>query len=59
MVFRRRPSDDEMREELEAYVGMRAEHDGVDQTAAAHGVPDVPEDAFPSGLPPGFPGQAP
>src|SRR5687768_16232582 len=27
--FRRRPSDDEMREELEAHVAMRAAHDGV------------------------------
>jgi len=34
MIFRRRPSDDEMREELEAHVAMRAEHDGVDQAAA-------------------------
>jgi len=32
--FRRRPSDDEMQEELEAHVAMRAEHDGVDQAAA-------------------------
>jgi hypothetical protein len=32
--FRRRPSDDEMREELEAHVAMRAEHDGVDHAAA-------------------------
>ncbi len=32
--FRRRPSDDEMREELEAHVAMRAEHDRVDETAA-------------------------
>ena len=32
--FRRRPSDDEMREELEAHMAMRAEHDGVDQAAA-------------------------
>ena len=32
--FRRRPSDDEMREELEAHVAMRAEHDGVDESAA-------------------------
>jgi predicted permease len=32
--FRRRPSDDEMREELEAHVAMRAEHDGVDAAAA-------------------------
>jgi len=34
MFFRRRPSDDEMREELEAHVAMRAEHDGVDEAAA-------------------------
>jgi putative ABC transport system permease protein len=32
--FRRRPSDDEMREELEAHVAMRAEHDGADEAAA-------------------------
>jgi predicted permease len=32
--FRRRPSDDEMREELEAHVAMRAEHDGVNEAAA-------------------------
>src|SRR5512145_231715 len=32
--FRRRPSDDEMREELETHVAMRAEHDGVDEAAA-------------------------
>ena len=32
--FRRRPSDDEIREELEAHVAMRAAHDGVDETAA-------------------------
>jgi predicted permease len=32
--FRKRPSDDEMREELEAHVAMRAEHDGVDEAAA-------------------------
>ena len=32
--FRRQPSDDEMREELEAHVSMRAEHDGVDEAAA-------------------------
>ena len=32
--FRRRPSDDDMREELEAHVAMRAEHDGVDARAA-------------------------
>ena len=34
MIFRRRPSDDEMREELEAHIAMRAEHDGVDEAAA-------------------------
>ena len=33
-MFRKRPSDDEMREELEAHVAMRAEHDGVDEAAA-------------------------
>ena len=32
--FRRRPSDDEMREELEAHVAMRAEHDRVSEAAA-------------------------
>jgi predicted permease len=32
--FRRRPSDDEMREEIEAHIAMRAEHDGVEATAA-------------------------
>jgi predicted permease len=32
--FRRRPSDDEMREELEAHVAMRAEHDRIDEAAA-------------------------
>lgn len=32
--FRRRPSDDEMREELESHVAMRAEHDGTDEAAA-------------------------
>ena len=32
--FRRRPSDAEMREELEAHVAMRVEHDGVDHAAA-------------------------
>ena len=32
--FRRRPSDDEMREELEAHVAMRAEHDRLDEAAA-------------------------
>jgi hypothetical protein len=31
---RRQPSDDEMREELEAHVAMRAEHDRVDEAAA-------------------------
>jgi predicted permease len=31
---RRRPSDDEMREELDAHVAMRAEHDRVDEPAA-------------------------
>jgi predicted permease len=30
----RRPSDDEMREELDAHVAMRAEHDRVDNAAA-------------------------
>ena len=30
----RRPSDEEMREELEAHIAMRAEHDGVDDAAA-------------------------
>src|SRR5689334_10629836 len=34
MFFRRRPSDDEMREELEAHIAMRAEHDGGDEAAA-------------------------
>jgi hypothetical protein len=34
MVFRRRPSDEEMREELEAHIAMRAAHDGVDEAAA-------------------------
>ena len=34
MFFRRRPTDDEMREELEAHVAMRAEHDRVDEAAA-------------------------
>src|SRR5688572_17887612 len=33
-MFRKRPSDDEMREELEAHVAMRAEHDRVDEAAA-------------------------
>ena len=32
--FRRRPSDDEMRRELELHVAMRAAHDGVDEAAA-------------------------
>jgi len=32
--FRRRPTDDEMREELEAHVAMRAEHDRIDEAAA-------------------------
>ncbi|MGH9371548.1 MAG: ABC transporter permease, partial [Vicinamibacterales bacterium] len=32
--FRTRPSDGEMREELEAHVAMRAEHDGVDAAVA-------------------------
>src|SRR4029434_7732263 len=32
--FRRRPSDEEMREELEAHVAMRADHDRLDETAA-------------------------
>ena len=32
--FRRRPSDEEMRDELESHVTMRAEHDGVDKAAA-------------------------
>jgi hypothetical protein len=32
--FRTRPSDEEMREEREAHVAMRAEHDGVDDAAA-------------------------
>ena len=32
--FRRPPSDEEMREELEAHVAMRAEHDRVDQASA-------------------------
>src|SRR5262245_15041437 len=32
--FRRRPSDDEMQEELEAHVAMRAEHDRVDESVA-------------------------
>ena len=32
--FRRRPSDEEMREELEAHVAMRAEHDAIGTAAA-------------------------
>jgi hypothetical protein len=32
--FRTRPSDDEMHEELDAHVAMRAEHDRVDVTVA-------------------------
>src|SRR6185369_15469067 len=32
--FRRGPSDEEMREELESHLAMRAEHDGVDHAAA-------------------------
>jgi len=32
--FRRGPSDEEMREELEAHVAMRAEHDRVDEATA-------------------------
>ena len=32
--LRTRPSDDEMREELDAHVAMRAEHDRVDEAAA-------------------------
>jgi predicted permease len=32
--FRRGPSDEEMREELEAHVAMRAEHDGMGEAAA-------------------------
>jgi predicted permease len=32
--FRRRPTDDEMREELEAHVAMRADHDRVGEAAA-------------------------
>jgi predicted permease len=32
--FRRGPSDEEMREELEAHLAMRAEHDGVGHAAA-------------------------
>ncbi len=32
--FRRRPSDSEMREELEAHVAMRAEHDRMEEAAA-------------------------
>jgi hypothetical protein len=33
-MFRRRPSDDEIREELEAHVALRAEHDAIDTAAA-------------------------
>ena len=32
--IRRRPSDDEMREEIEAHVALRAAHDGVDEATA-------------------------
>jgi predicted permease len=32
--FRRRPSDDEIREEIEAHVAMRAAHDGTAEAAA-------------------------
>jgi putative ABC transport system permease protein len=32
--FRRRPSDEDMRAELEAHLAMRAEHDGADDAAA-------------------------
>ena len=32
--FRRSPSDDELREELEAHLAMRAEYDGVDASAS-------------------------
>src|SRR5262245_6355816 len=32
--FRRGPSDEEMREELESHLAMRAEHDGVNEAAA-------------------------
>jgi putative ABC transport system permease protein len=32
--FRRRPTDDDMREELEVHVAMRAEHDGVHESVA-------------------------
>jgi putative ABC transport system permease protein len=39
--FRRRPSDDEMREEIEAHVAMRAEHDGVDEAAARRRVGNI------------------
>jgi predicted permease len=39
--FRKRPSDDEMREELEAHVAMRAEHDSVDETAARRRVGNI------------------
>ena len=39
--FRRRPSDEEMREELEAHVALRAEHDTVDMAAARRRVGDL------------------
>ncbi len=32
--FRKRPSDEELREEVEAHLAMRAEHDGIDEHAA-------------------------
>jgi hypothetical protein len=32
--FRKRPSDDELREELQAHLAMRAAHDGTDESAA-------------------------
>jgi hypothetical protein len=32
--FRRGPSDEDIREELEAHVAMRAEHDGMGEAAA-------------------------
>ena len=32
--FRKRPSSDELREELEAHIALRAGHDGVDESAA-------------------------
>jgi predicted permease len=34
LYVRRRPSDDEMREELESHLAMRAEHDRVDESVA-------------------------